>query len=103
MVAQRVFVIWSHPLFRETVSLLLSHPLVELVGTTSDHSAARTLIDATRPDVVIIEQINGEEQASEETVAILQQGSKVIQLSLANNELRLYHRELRIVEKVGDL
>lgn len=103
MAAQRVFVIWTHPLFRETVCLLLSHPLVELVGTTNDHSAARELIDQARPDVVIIEQFDGEEQASEETIAILQQGPKVVRLSLADNELRLYLRELRIVEKVADL
>src|SRR3989304_4359470 len=94
MATQRVFVIWTHPLFRDTVCLLLSHPLVELVGTTNDHSAAREQIHQTRPNVVIIEQIDGEELASEETVAILQQGSKVVRLSLADNELRLYLREL---------
>src|SRR3990170_32474 len=103
MAAQRVFVIWTHPLFRDTVCLLLSHPLVELVGTTNDHSAAREQIHQARPNVVIIEQIDGEELASEETVAILQQGSKVVRLSLADNELRLYLRELRTVEKVADL
>src|SRR3989304_6715887 len=103
MATQRVFVIWTHPLFRDTVCLLLSHPLVERVGTTNDPSAAREQIHQARPNVVIIEQIDGEELASEETVAILQQGSKVVRLSLADNELRLYLRELRTVEKVADL
>lgn len=103
MVTQRVFVIWTHPLFRETVCLLLGPPMVELVGTTDDHSAAQAQIEAARPDVVIIEQIDDEGDASEETVAILQQGPKVIRLSLADNELRMYLRELRTLEKVADL
>jgi AmiR/NasT family two-component response regulator len=103
MATRRVFVIWTHPLFRETVSLLLRHPLVELVGTTNDHSAARSQIIKAQPDVVIIEQNNDDEHAGEETVAILQHGPKVVRLSLADNELSIYLRELRTVEKVADL
>jgi len=103
MATRRVFVIWTHPLFRETVSLLLRHPLVELVGTTNDHSAARSQIIKAQPDVVIIEQNNDDEHAGEETLAILQHGPKVVRLSLADNELSIYLRELRTVEKVADL
>jgi len=32
MAVKQVYVIWTNPLFRETVHLLLDHPDIELVG-----------------------------------------------------------------------
>ena len=36
MSTQRVFIIWSYPLFHESVRLFLEHPDIKLVGATSD-------------------------------------------------------------------
>lgn len=103
MTGQRVFVIWTNPLFHESVRLLLSQSKLELVGASSDHTAAQRQISELEPDVVIIEENDGETNASEETVAILRASPKVIRLSLADNELSIYQREKRTIKKVDDL
>jgi len=103
MQTRRVFVIWTHPLFLESVRLLLKQAQVELVGATSDHEAAHAQIEAQTPDVVIIEQTNGEEQASLETISILQSGARVVRLSMDDNEISLYSREHRTAMQADDL
>lgn len=103
MKARRVFVIWTHPLFLESVSLLLSKAQVELVGATSDHSQAHDQIVALAPEVVIVEHTNGEEQASQETIAILRAGARVVRLSMDDNEISLYSHERRTAMQADDL
>ncbi len=103
MQTRRVFVIWAHPLFLESVRLLLKEAQVELVGATSDHEDAHTQIDSLAPDVVIIEQTDGEKQASLETISILQSGARVVRLSMDDNEISLYSRERRTAMQADDL
>ncbi|GMR09316.1 MAG: hypothetical protein BMS9Abin28_0134 [Anaerolineae bacterium] len=103
MKARRVFVIWTHPLFLESVRLLLSKAQVELVGATSDHSQAHDQIVALGPEVVIVEHTDGEEQASQETIAILRAGARVVRLGMADNEISLYSRERRTAVEADDL
>jgi DNA-binding NarL/FixJ family response regulator len=103
MAGQRVFVIWTHSLFYEAVRQLLRHPQIELVGATSDHTAAPAEIGETKPDMVIIETLEGDELSSTETMNILREGPKVIRLSLSDNELSVYHRQKQTVADPGDL
>ncbi len=103
MPVRRVFVIWTHPLFLESVRLLLSKAQVELVGVTSDHSQAQDQIAALAPEVVIVEHTDGEEQASLETIAILRAGARVIRLGMADNEISLYSRERCTAVEADDL
>jgi len=103
MKARRVFVIWTHPLFLESVRLLLSKAQVELVGATSDHLQAHDQIAALAPEVVIVEHTDGEEQASQETIAFLRAGARVVRLGMADNEISLYSRERRTAVKADDL
>ena len=103
MQTRRVFVIWAHPLFLESVRLLLKQAQVELVGATSDHEDAHDRIEALAPDVVIIEQTDGEKQASLETMSILQSGARVVRLSMDDNEISLYSREHRTAVEADDL
>ena len=105
MAARRVFVIWSNPLFHESLRLLLNHPEVEWVGATSDHATAHDQIVSLFPDTILIEE-EEESNASAETLEILGTGSadvRVIRLSLTDNELRIYHREQRTVGQAEDL
>lgn len=103
MQTRRVFVIWAHPLFLESVRLLLKQAKVELVGSTSDHEDAPAQIEVLTPDVVIIEQIDGEKQASLETISILQSGARVVRLNMDDNEINLYSREHRTAMQANDL
>ena len=103
MPRQRVFVIWTHPLFHDAVRLLLRHPKVEICGDSSDHASAQTAIAMIKPDVVVIETPEGEEQAGAETISILQEGPKVVRLNLSDNELSIYLRQQQTVSDAEEL
>jgi DNA-binding NarL/FixJ family response regulator len=105
MTIRRVFVIWTHPLFHESVRLLLERPQIEWVGATSDHEAAHHHIASLQPDTILIEELEGG-QAGEEALKLLEGISsdiRIIRFSLENNELTIYHREQRTVGQAGDL
>ncbi len=102
---RRVFVIWMNPLFHESVRLLLSHPDVEWVGATSDHAAAHEQIMKLCADTILIEEGEGGGVPAE-AVEILEASStdmRIIRLSLADNNLIVYHREQKIVGQAKDL
>jgi DNA-binding NarL/FixJ family response regulator len=104
MTARRVFVVWTHPIFRESVRLLLRHPGIEWVGATSDYAAAKDEILSVRPDTVLVEGIAG--SMPTEVMEILEASLwnvRVIGLSLADNELSVYHREHRTVARGEEL
>ena len=104
MVVQRVFVIWTHPLFHESVRLILNHPSVEWLGSTSDYAAARDQILRLRPNAVLVEEVEDGVPAS--ALAVLEACNwdvRVIALSLTDNKLSVYHREHRIVGQAEDL
>ena len=104
MAARRVFLIWTHPIFHDSVRLLLRHPDVEWVGATSDYAAAKDEILSLRPDTVLIEEVKG--RVLVEVMEILRACTwnvRVASLSLADNKSTVYHREQRVVGKVDDL
>lgn len=104
MAARRVFVIWTHSIFYESVRLLLNHPEVELAGASSDYVAAKDEILSLQPDTILIEEVsNG---ARTEVMEILETSPwsvRIMGLSLADNKLSVYHREQRTVGQAGDL
>jgi DNA-binding NarL/FixJ family response regulator len=105
MATRRVFVIWSNPLFHESVRLLLNHPDVEWLGSTADHVAARGQITSLQPDIIIMEEreVGG---VLAEVLEILEASSsdiRVFRLSLAGNELSVYHREHQTMGQAEDL
>jgi len=96
MVAQRLFIIWSHPLFRELVNLLLDDPAVSIVGTTSEYKAVLAELESLKPDTIIVEETQDSDVTPVEAVEILNVctwGPRVIRLSLQDNELWVYHQE----------
>ncbi|MGD2058655.1 MAG: hypothetical protein PVF85_13405 [Anaerolineales bacterium] len=99
----KVYVIWSNPLFQEVIRLLLSESLLDVVGNSSDHAQAKREISALLPDVVIIESTESRPDSGEDTIAYLQSGSRVIRLSLADNDLSIYRRERRTIRTIEDL
>lgn len=103
MSGRHVYIIWSNPLFQEVIRLLLSGSSLEVVGSSSDHAQARDDIEQLSPDVVLIETPEGSAESSDETITILQSGSRVIRLSLADNDLSIYRRERRTVRDIADL
>ncbi len=104
MAIRRVFVIWTHSLFHESVRLLLRHPDIEWVGATTDLAAAREQIASLRPDTILVEEREG--SLSPEALEIMEACPwevRVIGLSLADNQTSVYHREQRTVGKAEEL
>ena len=105
MTTRRVFVIWAHPIFHESVRRLLTHPDIEWLGATADHVAARDQIASLQPDTVLVEEEEGVRPLAG-VLEILEASLydvRVIRLSLAGNELSVYHCEHRTMEQADDL
>lgn len=104
MSIQRIFIIWSNPLFRESVRLLLKHQDIEIIGAAADFADAQDEILRLQPDTLIIEDIGGGTHA--EALAILESShcvKRIIGFSLDDNKLSVYRREERTVVRAEDL
>jgi DNA-binding NarL/FixJ family response regulator len=102
MKRRTVYIIWTHPLFYESIRMLMNHR-VEIVGSSNDHGRAGQEINQLQPEIVIIEAPEGLKDLGEETISILRRGPKVIHLSLDDNELSLYLRKQKTMVEPGDL
>jgi DNA-binding NarL/FixJ family response regulator len=104
MADRRMFVIWTHPLFHESVRLLLDHPGLEWVGETSNYEAAQDALQQLRPDTILIEEAGT--TTPNKIMEILEAcpwDVRVLGLNLEDNHLKVYHREQRTVGQVEDL
>ena len=104
MSTQRVFVIWSHPLFHESVRLLLDHPEIKLVGATSDDKLANKLILDLQPSTILIEDKGS--GIPTEVMKLLKAcpwNVRVVVISLADNQLNMYRHEQRTMGQADDL
>ncbi len=104
MSTRRVFVIWTHPLFLDSVRLLLIHPKVEMVGATSDYEIAQERALELQPDTILIEEAGS--NVSNRVMNILEVcgwNTRVVSLNLDNNKLIVYHREQLMVGQADDL
>ena len=105
--AQRVYIVWRYPLFHETVSLLLEHPEIAIVGSESDRKEAQREITELMPDIIILEE-DEETDGGSIDAEILQfmeteWEPRIARLSLQDNVLRLYQREQRTISNREDL
>jgi len=104
MAIRRVFAIWAHPIFHESVRLLLNRPDIEWTGATSDYAAAKDAIWGLRPDTILVEEVGG--QVPDEVKEILEAipwAVRIISLNLADNKSIVYQRERRTIEQPEDL
>ncbi len=104
MAKHRVFILWTHPLFSETVGRLLGGAQVEIIGASSDPAAGLKEIGRMQPDVVIAEEDPSGD--SGEALQALKAGPAemlILGLNLENNELQVYRREQRTVADPEDL
>lgn len=104
MTIRRVYAIWTHPIFHESVRRLLSHPDIEWTGATSDYAAAKQALLDLRPDTVLVEKVEGEVPAEiKDVLETIPWAVRIISLGLDDNKLSLYHRERRTIERPEDL
>lgn len=102
--SRRLFMVWSSPIFRDSINLLLDHPDVEWLGTASDYKAVQEEIHQLHPDTIVVEEVEGGLPAR--MIELLETENSVLQLvcvSLEDNRLRIFTRENRAVAEASDL
>jgi hypothetical protein len=105
-VTQRVYILWSYPLFQQMVSLLLKHPAFLIVGAGSDREQARREIERLQPDIILLEETPDGAPIDADILEFLKSSAwepRIARLSLQDNDLRIYQREYRIIETPEDL
>ena len=104
---RRVFIVWAHPLFYDTLRLLLDHPQVEVVGAGSAYAEALKEIERLQPDTVILEETEENKPGAIcEALRLLEANSwcsRVVRISMDDNDLYVYQREQRTIQEKGDL
>ena len=101
---RRVFIVWTNPLFLESVRLLLNHPEIEFVGNTSSIQDGMQQIYHLQPDTIVVEELD--EGPPTEIISLLEGGrnpTRIIGFSMNSNRLALYHREERYADQSSDL
>ncbi|MDY6876837.1 MAG: DUF166 family protein, partial [Chloroflexota bacterium] len=100
----RVFILTSQPLFAQGVQSLLSgQPGIKVVGVATVGPDAFAQVQATEPDVVIIEA-GGEEQ-SRLVAHVLEYipSARVVGLTLEDNRIHTYYQQMKHGRRVEDL
>lgn len=104
MSIRHVYVIWTHHLFHESIRLLLRHANIRFVGANSDYATARSEISNLHPDIILVEAVDeGEINQAVNVLSACPWNVMVVLISLNDNQLNLYHHELRIVGQTDDL
>ncbi len=104
MTIRRVFTIWAHPIFHESVRLLLNRPDIEWTGAASDYAAAKEAILILRPDTVLVEEMGGHVPAEvQEILEAIPWPVRIISLNLVDNKSIVHQRERRTIEQPEDL
>ncbi len=105
MANHQVYVIWKHPLVRDSLRQLLDHTNISWVGDASDFSIAVEEISRLHPDTILIEELEGETStpAFLEIVEKFQWKLRVVGVSLNDNQLNIYQHEHQTVGHPEDL
>jgi len=104
MPIQTVLLIWSNPLFLKSIQLLLKNPEVICVSIAFNVVAVIDDIQRVRPDVVIFEKT--ENKIPIDVMDIFEghnRKMRVLELSLADNELSVYQHQQMYIGKAEDL
>jgi len=105
MATQRVYVIWTHPLFHDSLRQLLDHTEINWLGAASDFTIAVEEISRLHPDTILIEEMEGETTTSTfmEIVEKFQWNLRVVGISLNDNQLSVYQHAQQTVGQPEDL
>lgn len=104
MSTQNVYVFWDTPLFYESISWLLKHPDIRVVGETSNDEIVFADIAMKRPNTILIEDTGiDRNEMARECLNSIPWAIKIILLSFNNNQLNIYHHEQRTMVQSEDL
>jgi len=105
MATHQVYVIWTHPLFHDSLRQLLDHADIKWAGAASDFTIAVEEISRLHPDTILIEELEGETTTSTfmKIVEKFQWNLRVIGVSLSDNQLSVYQHAQETVGQPEDL
>ena len=104
MAVRRVYLVWTHSLFHQSVRLLLNHPEVEVVGTTSDYENAADEILGYQPDALLIEETAGRQlKQVMDRLGDIPWDLRVVSLNMVDNLVNLVDLKHSLVESAEDL
>ena len=94
----KVYVIWSNPIFRDALHMLMRKGSFDWVGSATDIDQALEEIWQIKPDTVVIENSRG--NILDDLIEKLESSEyriQIICMNLDNNQAVLYRREVRFV------
>jgi chemotaxis response regulator CheB len=105
MANHRVYVIWTNPLFHDSLRQLLDHSEIEWVGAASDFSIAVEEITRFQPDTILIEDVAGETTTSTfmKIMEKFQWDLRLIRVSLNDNQMIVFQHAQQTVQQPEDL
>ncbi len=95
MEGNRIIVISTNFLFAEAIVRILQVEGMNLVARTDSLEEAQPLLNKYRPDIIIVDR-DQNSLSDDETISLLTNSSKdcrVICLTLASNQMIIYHRQ----------
>jgi len=104
LAAQRVYIIWKNPIFRDSVQVLLRHPGLEWVGSTPSQQTAEEEIPILQPNTILLEQNNA--IRNNEIWDLFQGRSdciRLVEISLEDNQVVLFCRQERDIFQENEL
>ena len=105
MSQHRVYVLWNHRLFDESVRLLLKKAGIEWVGSACDVENGLHSIEQSKPDTIFIEEGEGG-NIPDKVIHLLDTSPNTIRLfrlNIVDNRLEIYYREQKTVLQVEEL
>jgi chemotaxis response regulator CheB len=105
MPTHQVYVIWTNPLFHDSLRQLLVHAEIKWVGAASDFTRAVEEIFQLQPDTILIEEVEGK-TITTRIMNIMEQFQwdlRVIGVSLNDNQLSIFHHAHQTVGNPEDL
>lgn len=105
MADHQVYVIWTNPLFHDSLRQLLDHNNINWVGAASDIQTAAEEILQLFPDTILIEDVEDKSNTNIFMNIVDQFGwdLQVIGVSLNDNELNIFQHAKQMVGKPEDL
>ncbi len=105
MPTHQVYVIWTNPIFHDSLRQLLVHAEIKWVGAASDFTKAVEEIFQLQPDTILIEEVEGMVTTNRimNIVDQFQWDLRVIGVSLNDNQLSIFQHAQQTVGKPEDL
>jgi DNA-binding NarL/FixJ family response regulator len=105
MANHQVYVIWTNPLFHDSLRQLLDHTDITWVGASSDFTVAIEEISHLQPDTILLEEVEGETTTSAfmKIVEQFQWDLRVIGVSLNDNQMSIFQHAQQTVGQTEDL